>query len=316
MRRRKQRGNTRGDRRSTVGRGIGLIAGLVLASTVLPACGSDHDPGNYLSIGDSYGQGLQPEFEGNDADYTNGFAYLLPDLAEPLGWNLELENFACGGATVESMVNEPGCPDVGHSPKGPRYDVPQLEAAIDFLDEHPDHVELITVVIGANDVILPCVTKADDQKACVTAAVAGMNFRLAAALTDLRAAAGPDTVIVGLTYPDMILGSYTADGRPTLAEDWVTAFREIFNPMLKERYEAIDAIFVDVTAGTGAYTPFSETTRLDPYGEIPVAVAEVCQLTWYCQGGDVHPTDAGHEAIAELVVDALPPPPPPSQDES
>ena len=293
------------------------MAGLVFSAAVLPACGSGPDPGNYLSIGDSYGQGLQPEFQGSSPDYTNGFAYLLPDLAEPLGWDLQLENFACGGATVESMIKDAGCADVGHSPKGPRYNGPQLEAAIDFLNEHPDHVELITVVIGANDVILPCVTRADDQRACVTEAVARMNFWLAKALSDLRAAAGPDTVIVGLTYPDMILGSYIAEAGPTLAEEWVTAFRFIFNPMLKARYEAIDAVFVDVTEGTGAYTPFSETTRLDPYGEIPVAVAEVCELTWYCKGGDVHPTDAGHEAIAELVVDALPaPPPPPPEDES
>lgn len=301
MRRPKQRWGTR--------RGTALIVGLVLSAAVLPACGSDDDPGNYLSIGDSYGQGLQPEFEGNSADYTNGFAYLLPAEAERLGWDLSLENFACGGATVESMVNDPGCVDVGHSPGGPRYDVPQLEAAIGFLKEHPDHVELITVVIGANDVILPCVTRADGQKACVADAVARMELRLAGALADLRAAAGPDTVIVGLTYPDMILGSYVADGGPTLASEWVTVFRDVFNPMLKQRYDAIDAVFVDVTAGTGAYAPFTETTTLEPYGEIPVAAAEVCQLTWYCKGGDVHPTDAGHEVIADLVVEALPPPP-------
>lgn len=300
MRRRKLKGNAR--------RRTGLIVGLVLSVAVLPACGSDDGPGNYVSIGDSYAQGFRLGVDGETPDFTNGFAYLLPDKAGASGWDLNLENFACGGATVESMMEEPGCPEVGLSPGGPPYEVPQIEAAIDFLKEHPDHVELITVVIGANDVILPCATKADDQMACVTDAIAPMELRLAAALADLRAAAGPDTVIIGVTYPAMTLGSYVDGGDPELATEWVTAFKDIINPMLKKQYEAIDAIFVDVTDGTAAYAPFTETTTLDPYGEIPVAVAEVCQLTWSCEG-DVHPTDAGHEAIADLIVEALPAPP-------
>ena len=114
---------------------------------------------------------------------------------------------------------------------------------------------------------------------------------------------------MGLSYPAMTLGSYVGEGGPSLATEWLAAFRDDFNPMLKRRYEAIDAVFVDVTAGTGAYTPFDDTTTLDPYGEIPVAVAEVCQLTWHCERGDVHPTDAGYEAIADLIVEALPAPP-------
>ncbi|MEO6989003.1 MAG: GDSL-type esterase/lipase family protein [Aquihabitans sp.] len=296
-------------------RDAGLLVGLIFAAVVLPACGSDHDPGNYVSIGDSYGQGLQPKSDGVTPDYTNGFAYLVPDKAEQLGWDLQLENFACGGATVESMTDDPGCGDIGLSPGGPRYDVPQLAAAIDFLKEHPDHVELITVVIGINDVI-PCVWEADDQTACVADAVASLKPHLADALEDLRAAAGPDTLIVGLSYPNVILGSYVGDEGPDLAAASVAVFKDVINPMLKESYEAVDGIFVDVTAGTGAYTPFTETTTFAPYGEIPVAVAEVCQLTWFCKGGDVHPTDQGHEAIADLIVEALPAPPDPRADQA
>lgn len=276
----------------------------------LPACGSDDKPGNYLSIGDSYAQGLQPESKGSKPDYTHGFAYLLSDVAGAKGWELHLENFACGGATVESMVDDPGCDDLGLSPGGPRYDVPQLEAAIDFLEGHPGVVEVITVVIGINDVI-PCVWEADDQTACVVDAVADLKPRLAAALDDLRAAAGPDTVIVGLTYPNVILGAYVGEQGPDMAAESVNVFKDVINPMLKERYEAIDAIFVDLTAGTGAYTPFAETTTFDPFGEIPVAVADICRLTWFCQGGDVHPNDQGHEVIADLIVEALPTPPDP-----
>lgn len=290
------------------------LAGLALVLVLVPSCGSDDPPGNYLSIGDSYGQGLQPSVEGDSVDLTNGFTYLLPGKAEDAGWDLNLENFACGGATVESVIGDPGCLKAGRSDEGPAYDVPQLEAATSFLREHPGHVELITVVIGANDIVLPCVTEANDQLACVTKIVDRIEGPLAGALDDLRAAAGPDTVIIGLTYPNMILGSYVADGEPELASQWVTAFAEVINPMLKKQYEGVDGIFVDVTDGMGGNVPFDETTTLDPYGEIPVAVAEVCQLTWYCEGGDVHPTDAGYEAIADMIVEALPSPPEPPTD--
>lgn len=289
------------------------LVGLALLLLLVPACSSDDPPGNYLSIGDSYGQGLQPEVEGQSPSLTNGFAYLVPGKAEDAGWDLDLENFACGGATVDSMIDDPGCPKALRSDDGPSYDVPQLEAAIDFLKDHPGQVELITIVIGANDFV-PCVTTPDDLVACAKVIAAKVEGPLGDALADLRAAAGPDTVIVGLTYPDFFLGSVTVDGGTALASDSVTVFREVFNPMLKKQYEAVDGIFVDVTTNTGAYVPFRETTTLDPYGEIPVAVAEVCQLTWYCEGGDVHPTDAGYEAIADMIVEALPDPPAPPAD--
>ena len=125
-------------------------------------------------------------------------------------------------------------------------------------------------------------------------------------LADLREAAGPDTTIVGLTYPDVILGAYLDEGTRSLAELSVTAFEKLINPMLRRNYEAIGGIFVDVTDGTDGYVPLDRTTTLDPYGEIPVAVAEVCRLTWFCERKDIHPRSVGYERIAELIVAALP----------
>ena len=53
-------------------------------------------------------------------------------------------------------------------------------------------------------------------------------------------------------------------------------------------------------------TPLTETTTLVPYGEIPKAVAEVCDLTWSCEAQDIHPRSKGYARIAELIVAALP----------
>jgi hypothetical protein len=87
---------------------------------------------------------------------------------------------------------------------------------------------------------------------------------------------------------------------PSLSE-----FRNIFNPALRSAYLTIGARFVDVTAAIGAYTPLAQTTVDQPYGTVPVAVADVCNLTYYCQLQDVHPTKAGYAVIARLIVAKL-----------
>ena len=48
----------------------------------------------------------------------------------------------------------------------------------------------------------------------------------------------------------------------------------------------------------------TELTALAPYGEIPVPVAKVCELTYYCAERDIHPNADGYQVIAELVADA------------
>lgn len=264
-------------------------------------------PATYLSIGDSYAQGYQPAYSGAEVDYRDGFAYLVPELAAAEGYDLDLVNLGCGGATVGSLTDSLGCAVPARAPGGPTYEVSQLDAALAYLAEHPGEVGLITVSIGGNDVTA-CARGAADAIACVTDAVARVDAALADVLPRLRAAAGPDTVIVGLTYPDVILGAYLNGDEASrqLAELSVVAFEQLINPMLRERYEAVDGIFVDVTEATGGYTPLTETTTLEPYGELPVAVAEVCRLTWFCEITDIHPNAEGYREIAELVVAALP----------
>ena len=123
----------------------------------------------------------------------------------------------------------------------------------------------------------------------------------------LRAAAGPDTLIVGTTYPDVILGEWVS-GAPNgqqLATLSVAAFQSLINPALQQAYASAQGTFVDVTAATGAYGPLTELTELAPYGSIPVPVAKVCELTYYCEQQDIHPKPAGYAVIADLVFDAF-----------
>ena len=59
---------------------------------------------------------------------------------------------------------------------------------------------------------------------------------------------------------------------------------------------------MDVTAASGAYTSFTRTVRLSPYGAIPVPVASVCAIIWFCSRGDIHPKTKGYTLIGKLVV--------------
>ena len=40
--------------------------------------------------------------------------------------------------------------------------------------------------------------------------------------------------------------------------------------------------------------------------DVPVPVADVCTLTWYCEFGDIHSRTIGYGVIAKLIVGTLP----------
>ncbi|MGH9170095.1 MAG: SGNH/GDSL hydrolase family protein [Acidimicrobiales bacterium] len=275
------------------------------ATSAKPASKPKPKPLLYVSLGDSYAAGYQPTGLHSGHTDTNGFAYQIPKLAAAKGWDFKLVNFGCGGATTSSILHSDGCDQLG--PGAPTYPgESQAAAAEAFLRAHKGQVGLVTVSIGGNDVTA-CVAAASPTD-CVIAAVKGIATNLATLLKGLRAAAGSSVRIVGTTYPDVILGlyvSHTASLR-SLATLSVTAFREFINPTLKTTYKTYKASFVDVTAATGAYQSFKDTTTLAPYGKIPVAVAKVCELTYFCQYQDIHPHTAGYTIIAKLVVGTLP----------
>jgi lysophospholipase L1-like esterase len=256
----------------------------------------------YLSLGDSYASG----FEAGVGNTTNGFAYQVAETSTTSAHPLELVNFGCAGATTTSLVTTKGCPAPALGPGAAPYDTQtQLEAAEAFLEAHPGQVDLITVSIGGNDVT--ACGRNPDPVTCVSSALGGISASVPGIVQRLRAAAGPDTVIVGTTYPDVILGEWVrgAPNGQQLATLSVAAFQNLINPALQQAYASAQGTFVDVTAATGAYGPLTDLTELAPYGSIPVPVAKVCELTYYCEQQDIHPKPAGYAVIADLVFDAF-----------
>ncbi len=222
--------------------------------------------------------------------------------------HLTLANFGCAGATTTSVLHDIGCPDeLPNTPGAMSYAATtQAAAAEAFISDHVGHVALITVSIGGNDVTSCAVTA--DPVSCVARAVGDITTNVAALALGLRAAAGPKVAIIGLTYPDVILGTYVyptlpaTPARVAAAKLSVTAFRSVFNPALSVAYALAHGTLVDVTAATGAYTSLARTVRVAPYGRIPVPVARVCALTWFCVRGNIHATTQGYALIGKLVV--------------
>ncbi len=273
-----------------------------------PSASAPSGPLTYVSIGDSYAAGYQPragQLIGQTS--TSGFAYQLAKIATLHGHRLSVVNFACGGETSTGLLNQKGCFRFLQGPNSITYDaMTQAAAALDYIRKHRPQIGLVTVSIGGNDVI-GC-SAGNDILPCLRQRIPVLAANLKRFLAELRQATGPEVTIVGLTYPDVLLGGATfstAEGM-TLAADSVEGFRSLLNPTLKAAYQAVGAIFIDVTAATGAYLPKSRTTVLAPYGKIPVSVARVCELTYFCDLQDIHPRDSGYRFMAELIAKALP----------
>jgi len=243
----------------------------------------------YLSLGDSYSVGYQPGI-GATAGYT---AYVAKKV------KMQLENFGCGGATTTSILDVVGCT----SPYGPpaatdavSYPTEsQEQAALDFIAANPGQVGLITVSIGGNDVTA-CASAANPIT-CIVAAESTIQTNVTALVSALDGAlssAGDTSAkIIGLTYPDVILGDYVYPaGSPntTLANESITAFDLLINPTLSTAYTS------------SSPTPQDATTKLKPYGVIPTAVWEICRLTYYCSEGNIHANTKGYHFIGTLAV--------------
>lgn len=288
---------------ATVGVAVGTVLSFVLvgAPGVHQAAGDTHP--YYLSLGDSYSIGYQPGL-GGTAGYTGYVAGKL---------DLTPENFGCGGATSSSIIDAKGCGDPA-SQDAVRYSgITQEQAALDFIADHKGAVRLVTVSIGGND-FDGCSTAP-----CVKSAMPSMESNIKSLANSLEKAlakaSDTDARIIGLTYPDVDLGLYVYPHQPptsasvTQARSSILAFDDLINLTLKKSYLSVSRTsFVDVTsapylkATRGDDTSLSLTEMLAPYGAIPVAVAEVCQLTYFCSQGNIHADTQGYAFIGSLVV--------------
>jgi lysophospholipase L1-like esterase len=287
-----------------------LAVAIAAAALALPASAAARaKPTYYVSLGDSYAQGVQPiGLNQADVPTTKGFNNVVFKKLRKKHPGLKFVQLGCGGATTDSMIN-------GDKPCGEKLPykstskaTSQLTYAAKWVKAHRGKVSYITVSIGGND-FAHCAGAGDFNAvlACASQGIAQMKKNLPVIARTLRKAAGKKTVIVGSTYPDVVLGAYVqSDSGKQLASASVSVFKDQVNPTLKKAYAKQKIRFADTTTAFGSFIPFSKTTTLAPYGQIPVAVADICKFGWYCTarpgGPDIHLRTSGYAKFAAVVL--------------
>ena len=241
---------------------------------------------------------------------------MLVKLARKRGYDFTLVNFGCGGATTTSMLDptpaqrSTGCAPAALMPGAANYPgESQMQAALAFIRAHKTHIGLVTISIGGNN-IDGCIADPATAVACVVKAMPLATANLTKMVKQLRAAGGRRLRIVGSTYPDVALGTWVRQdifgpNAPNLAASSITSFATVINPGLEKAYATVGATFINVTAATGAFGPFV-TTTIPTYGTVPVPVAKVCELTYFCKDLNIHMQPAGYAIIARLEAATLP----------
>jgi len=181
----------------------------------------------------------------------------------------------------------------------------QLDAADDFLTDNAGKVHLVTIDMGANDFRnADCINTVVDD-ACVNAVSAQISTDLAAVLTILRDAAGPDTTIVGMNYYNPYLSSWLVDlAGQTLAMESALAIAVVMDD-LGMTYATAGMPVADVYAAFES----DDFDTIVPSSMLPVSVANICDLTYMCDfvvGPDIHANFAGYSRIVDAFVAVLP----------
>jgi lysophospholipase L1-like esterase len=254
-----------------------------------PSIAAPDDPSNavhyYVSLGDSLATGFQPgdnEFTGGDNGYTDQLYAIL----KASGPKLKHVKLGCGGETSATFVNGGRCDFYTHGT--------QLDEAVNFIHAHANHISLITIDIGGNDVFL-CILNGDQS--CLDAALAAMSTNLVTILSALREAAGSGVRVVGMNYYDPLLAFWFFDpAAAQLSEQMVVQV----NGVLASVYGTAGDPVADVE------TAFSTTDWTLVEG-IPLNVLQICQWTWMCTTNpDIHPNTIGYGVIAQAFEQVLP----------
>jgi lysophospholipase L1-like esterase len=256
--------------------------------------GSGTGPRYYLSLGDSLSRGVQPigpeelQFRTNE-----GFADQLYELARDGLPDLALVNLGYPGESTSTMLDGSLCA----YPHGS-----QLGEAVAFLEAHPGEIAFVTIDVGGNDFPVQ-----DLDGLAVGLEAIGRN--LPGIVRSLREAAGPETLIAGMTLYDPMLASWLegADGRE-LAQQSADLGIQPINASLTSIYNDAGIAVADVG---GAFDTFDFETRvlLGNVGEVPLNVARILEWTWAGAapplGPDPHPNARGYRIIAETYARAL-----------
>ncbi len=238
----------------------------------------------YLALGDSIAYGFQTQkaLAGLPPEaFDTGFVDVFGARLRRLRPSLVTVNYSCPGESTTS-VREPCVWKASGHALHDDYDGPQLAAAVAFLKAHRGRVSPISLSLNGNDVDAFVQSCPPGDTDCIErgapAAVAAYRQRLRAIVLKLRRAA-PDAEII-------LTGSYDPD---------VGAF-----PIADPLFASVNSAESHVAARARA--KFADPFPVfNPQGDLAAETTAICTLTLVCTQQDSHPSDAGYQALADVV---------------
>jgi lysophospholipase L1-like esterase len=269
------------------------VAAACALACALPASALANGQGRpyYLALGDSLAVGVQPNAAGTSVPTDQGYSNDLYAAEKRRIPGLKLMQLGCPGESTSSMIHGgPFC----------KYSGSQLSKAVKFIHSH--RIAFITLDIGANDVD-GCATSSGINFTCVGNGVASIEANVPTIVRKLRKAAGRKAKIAGMTYYDPFLAQYLMGSSGQTIAAASVALAQKINGDLTTDFRSGNFKVADVARAFDTYTPFSDTTTYSGQ-TVPVAVANICQLTWMCapapRGPNVHANASGYREISTV----------------
>ena len=264
----------------------------------------------YLSLGTSLSVGIQPDASGANQLTNDGYADQLFDIIEPLfditepdTRELQLMKLGCPGETTTTMMDGGICT----YPEGS-----QLDAAVAFLNAKKDKVELITIDMGANDLLeAGCLVGTAIDFDCINDVSMQISIDLLVILPALLEAADPGTPIVAMNYYNPFLAFWLIgiEGQ-VLAIESASAV-SILNNDMGLTYAQFGIPVADVASAfqSDDFVTIVPSPLPPPNDFIPLNVATICLLTYMCEpapvGPNIHANPTGYGVIAATFAATL-----------
>jgi lysophospholipase L1-like esterase len=269
---------------------VGLLAAMVAAllpgtPTAAAAASAPLGPRHtYLSLGDSFGFGLQLTRwlamleagtytpDAFNTGYTDDLAAMIRTRLRP---DLQVVNYSCPLTATGDMLRPDGCffQQLGLALHD-EFTGAQLDAATAFLRAHPGQVSPITISVGAAD-MGPTIEDCNAVPACVVRSGVFQTIRdnLTVILGRLQAAAPTADIVLLLPHNTTVV-EFPGD-----------------NPLWA-------AFVLELRTIAAAH----EVRVADAFTAITLS-GRTCELTFACLPGDLadsHPNDAGYAVMAQL----------------
>ena len=282
-------------------RGAVAAALAVAAVVTFTSCSGPSKPrpaSYYLALGDSLSRGVQPDAAGASVETSQGYPDLVYARLRRDYPALKLVQLGCPGETTKTMIHGGICRYAAGS---------QLAAAVAFLRAHRGHTVLVTIDIGANDPEDCGWTSLRTIMHCVGTDFPDAISNLGTILARVRAAAGPDVRMVGMSYYLPSLAQWR-NGLPGEAVAWLSEKLAVgYNDLLDNAYAKSDVRVANVF-GAFQTSDFSGHVTVPGLGTVPRNVALICQWTWECasppRGPNQHANQAGYGVIARAFLSA------------